>query len=211
MEESYKTGIVYQIFYNNDPSIKYIGSTLQTLNKRWTYHQQDYCKYLVNNKKIASTIYPYFKQYDIKNFTIEVIKQYKVCDKKQLIMYEQLNINKLNINKLKPVNKINPFNILINEDKKIYAAEHYQENKEKIKIYSHERYKNNKEYFENYKKENGNKIKAYKKQHYQDNKEKIAEKSKEICICKICNLEITKCKYIRHTRSKKHIKNLNKE
>jgi hypothetical protein len=174
MEESYKVGIVYKIFYNNDPNIMYIGSTLQSLNKRWVYHQQDYNKYLVNEKKNASTIYPYFKQYDIKNFTIELIKEYKVCDKKHLFMYEQLNINKYN-----PVNRINPFNILAKEDKKIYAAKHYQENKENIHIYGQNRYINNKEYFENYTKENKEKIKEYKKDYYQKNKESETEKSKK--------------------------------
>jgi hypothetical protein len=36
----------------------------------------------------------------------------------------------------------------------------------------------------------------------------MAEKAKETCICKICNFEVTKCKYVRHTRSKRHINNL---
>jgi hypothetical protein len=61
MTESYKVGIVYKIFYNNDPNILYIGSTFNSLNKRWTYHKQDYNKYLINENKNASTIYPYFK------------------------------------------------------------------------------------------------------------------------------------------------------
>ena len=203
MTDSFKIGIVYKIFYNNDPSIMYIGSTLQSLKTRWSYHQQDYCKYLIDNRDNRSAIYPYFKQYDIENFTIEEIKKYNVADKVQLIMYEQLNINKF-----KPVNKNNPFNILANVDKKIYAAKHYQKNKEKIKIYCHNRYKNNKEYFEKYASENKDKIKEYKKQHYQKNKEKAAEKAKETCICKICNFEVTKCKYVRHTRSQRHINNL---
>lgn len=203
MVDSYKVGIVYKIFYNNDPNIMYIGSTLQSLNKRWSYHQQDYYKYLINDKDNRSAIYPYFKQYDIKNFTIEEIKKYNVSDKSQLIMYEQLNINKF-----KPVNKINPFNILANEDRKNYLKKYKQENKEKIKIYCHERYKNNKEYFEKYASENKDRIKEYKKQLYQKNKEKVAEKAKETCICKICNIEVTKCKYVRHTRSQRHINNL---
>lgn len=251
MTDSFKIGIVYQIFYNNDPNIKYIGSTMQSLNKRWTYHKQDYNKYLIDNKKNASTIYTYFKQYDIKNFTIEEIKKYNVVDKIQLIMYEQLNINKF-----KPVNKINPFNILASVDKKNYAAKYREENKEKLKIYGHDRYKNNKEYFENYKEENGDKIKEYKKKHYQENKEKLAEKQKiyreenkekvkeskkehyeknkerllkqkndyyhankdeinkkvkEKITCDICNSQVARGNYSEHTRSKKHIKNLNKE
>ena len=164
---SYKTGIVYQIYYNNDPNIHYIGSSLNNIDKRWEHHRQDYNKYINSEKKPASTIYPYFKDLGIYNFTIIELYRYRVTDTKHLKMYEQLYINKL-----KPVNRINPFNILAGVDKKNYADKHYQEHKKEKSEYGKKRYANNKEYFENYAEENKEKIKEYKAQHYQKNKEK---------------------------------------
>ena len=196
----YKTGIVYQIYYNNDPNIHYIGSSLNNIDKCWEHHRQDYNKYINSEKKPASTIYPYFKDLGINNFTIVELKKCRVTDTKHLKMYEQLYINKL-----KPVNRIN---ILSGVDTKNRHAKYRTDNKEKISEYGKKRYANNKEYFENYTNENKEKIKEYKAQHYQKNKEKLEEKAKEIVLCKVCNVEIRKVGYIRHTKSKTHIKNL---
>lgn len=201
--DSYQVGMIYQIYYINDPKINYIGSSFNGINKRWTYHKTDYNKYLNDDRKPASAIYPYFKEFDIKNFEIKELKKYNVIDNNHLKMYEQLYINKY-----KSVNKINPFNILASEDKKKYKKEYSIKNKDKISQYSKQRYANNKEYFDNYVEENRDKIKEYKAQHYQKNKEKVAEKAKERILCIICNKEVTKCKYVRHCKTKQHIKNL---
>lgn len=203
---SYKNGIVYQIYYNNNPSIHYIGSSLNNINKRWDYHRQDYNKYLNSEKKPASTIYPYFQELGIENFTIVELKKYKVTDVNHLKMYEQLHINKL-----KPVNRINPFNILADVDTKNRHAKYRLENKEKISEYGKQRYQDNKDSFKNYAEENKDRIKEYKAQHYQKNKEKQLEKAKETMICEVCNTEFRKVGYARHTRSKQHIKNLEKQ
>lgn len=172
--DSYQVGMVYQIYYINDPKINYIGSSFNKINKRWTYHKTDYNKYLNDDRKPASAIYPYFKEFGIKNFEIKELKKYNVIDNNHLKMYEQLYINKY-----KPVNIINPFNILASVNKKIYTNKYYQEHKEEKSEYSKQRYANNKEYFDNYVKENKDKIKEYKARHYQKNKEKLAEKQKE--------------------------------
>lgn len=203
---SYKNGIVYQIYYNNDPSIHYIGSSLNNINKRWDYHRQDYNKYLNSEKKPASTIYPYFQELGIENFTIAELKKYKVTDVNHLKMYEQLHINKL-----KPVNRINPFNILADIDTKNRHAKYRLKNKEKISEYDKQRYQENKEYFNNYAEENRDKIKEYKAQHYQKNKEKLAEKAKEKILCEVCNKMVTKCKFVRHSKTNEHVKNLEKQ
>lgn len=203
---SYKNGIVYQIYYNDDPSIHYIGSSLNDINKRWDYHRQDYNKYLNSEKKPASTIYPYFQELGIENFTIVELKKYKVTDVNHLKMYEQLHINKL-----KPVNRINPFNILADVDKKNYSRKHYQEHKQEKAEYGKKRYQENKEYFDNYVEENRDRIKEYKAQHYQKNKEKQLEKAKETMVCELCNTEFRKAGRARHEKSKTHIKNLEKQ
>jgi hypothetical protein len=203
MEEQYEIGIIYQIYYINDPKINYIGSSFNDINIRWKDHISDYNKYLKDDRKPASTIYPYFKEYNIKNFEIRELKEYKVTCNAHLKMYEQLYINKH-----KPINRINPFNILSNVDRKNYQKQHYINHKDKKSEYSKQRYINNREYFDNYVEENKEKIKEYKAQHYQKNKEKVAEKSKEKILCKICELEIRKSGYNRHTKSKMHINNL---
>ena len=203
MGEQYEIGIIYQIYYINDPKINYIGSSFNDINIRWKDHISDYNKYLKDDRKPASTIYPYFKEFDIKNFEIRELKEYKVTCNTHLKMYEQLYINKY-----KPVNRINPFNILANVDRKNYQKQHYINHKDKKSEYSKQRYINNKEYFDNYVEENKEKIKEYKAQHYQKNKEKVAEYSKEKIICKICDKEVTKCKYNRHCKTKQHINNL---
>ncbi len=111
--DSYQVGMIYQIYYINDPKINYIGSSFNDVSLRWKDHISDYNKYLKDDRKPASTIYPYFKKYNITNFEIKELKEYKVIDNNHLKMYEQLYINKY-----KPVNRINPFNILAGVDTK---------------------------------------------------------------------------------------------
>ena len=44
-----KYGMIYQIYYNNNPTIHYIGSSMNNEVKyRWRDHKADYCKYLNN-------------------------------------------------------------------------------------------------------------------------------------------------------------------
>lgn len=75
--DSYQVCMVYQINYINDPKINYIGSSFNDVSLRWEDHITDYNKYLKYDRKTASTIYPYFKKYDIKNFEI---KEFTVHD-----------------------------------------------------------------------------------------------------------------------------------
>jgi hypothetical protein len=69
-------------------------------------------------------------------------------------------------NKYKPINRINPFNILADLDRKNYLKEYRNENKDKISEYSKQRYINNKEYFDNYIEENREKIKEALNNHF---------------------------------------------
>ncbi len=110
-------------------------------------------------------------------------------------MYEQLNINKF-----KSVNKINPFNILAGVDKKMYAAKYREENKEKVKESKKEHYEKNKE-----------RLLKQKNDYYYANKDEINKRVKEKITCDVCNSQVARGNYSEHTRSKKHIKNLNKE
>lgn len=196
-----KNAMIYKIYYINDPNIIYIGSSMNNqTSKRWTDHKADYKKYLNNPKNNRANIYPYFKEYGIENFNIVKIKDIQVVDRAHLKVYEQLFINKL-----KPVNLVNPFNILAGVDKKNYRKKYYENNINKIKEYCRERYLNNREQFVNYAKENKERIKEYKKEYYEKNKKELLEKQKEKILCKNCNIYVRSGAFKRHTRSKKHI------
>lgn len=78
-------GRVYKIIHSQS-KICYIGSTRNTLVKRWQHHKRP------NND---CCIAKYFKIYGIDQFKIMLIKEYEVCDRKHLLAYEQLWISKL--------------------------------------------------------------------------------------------------------------------
>lgn len=207
-----KLGMIYQIYYNNDPKINYIGSSMNNEVKyRWRDHKADYKKYLDNPNNQRAAIYQYFKEFGIENFIIKKIKDIEIIDRKHLKAYEQLYINKL-----KPINKLNPFNILAKEDRKNYYTKYHKNNKEKISEYSKERYKNNKEYFDNYANDNKEKIKAYKHQYYLKQKEnntkqykKLTERANIIIKCEICNIETKQKHFKKHLETQKHKDNVN--
>ncbi len=90
---NYETGIVYMIICLTNPTIFYIGSTLKTLDKRMTKHEQQY-KYFIEGNYHNYSIYPYFTKYKLENFKIIELKKYKVVDRLHLTAYEQLWINK---------------------------------------------------------------------------------------------------------------------
>ncbi len=205
-------GVIYQIYYNEDKSINYIGSTMnEDLKIRWKDHMSDYDKYLKNPKNKRSVIYDYFKEYGVKNFKIIKLKEINIVDNKHLKAYEQLYINKY-----KPVNKVHPLNMLIKVKNRNYQKKHYIKNKERIKEYCKQRYKNNKEYFDKYAEINKEKIKEYKKQYYQKQKannteqyQKLVNKPREKVNCNICNKLIAKDHINEHLRTQIHKDNAN--
>jgi len=132
---NYELGIVYKIYYNE---IIYIGSTLGSLNDRWQNHISGYRRWL-EGKGPNISIYKYFFKCNINKFKIEAIKYYWVLDKAHLLTREQLYINKV-----KCINKNNPFNIINKINKSIYNNEWYIQNKDKVKEYNKEYYKKHK-------------------------------------------------------------------
>jgi len=164
-------GRVYKIITTQGNEC-YIGSTFNTTRNRFTQHKSDYKKWK-NNKSGFVKSYELFEKYGIENCRMILIKEYDVCDKKHLEIYETLWINKL-----KSINEIIPFSI-----SKLSRKKYYKDNKEKILIKSKQYREEHKEelslYFKNYREENKEELKKYKKDHYEDNKEKILIKSKQ--------------------------------
>ena len=124
-------GNIYKIICNLDNSICYIGSTFNTLYKRFEEHKNQY-----KNNNGEYSIHKYFNKYGIDNFKIELIKSYNVIrthqkDYKHLYVYETLWINKTK----NCVNKIVSFNPLKKERHKQYNDNHKEEIAEQKKQY----------------------------------------------------------------------------
>lgn len=195
----YKQGIVYRVIclLNN---IQYVGSTTQSLTKRFSKMKQEFEKYYMNDvKKGYCSINKYFKEYGIENFKIIPIKKYKVVDKIHLQAYEQLYISKF-----KCVNDNNTIYI-----KKHSAKQYYQKFKEEIKSKVKEWSNSNKnkirERKKKYREEHKDDIKEKKQVYYEKNKEKINNNRKETYICPCSDKPLTKSHKNRHEKTLKHM------
>jgi hypothetical protein len=204
---TYKVGIIYRIEYNENPEIRYIGSTFNSLTYRWRDHKANYNKWK-DGKCSSCSIFEYFEKYGFQKFTINKIKEYEVVDKIHLLAYEQLWINKMNC-----VNKNNPHNI-----RRLYKKDYVLKNLEKTKEYQKDyRLKNvekTKEYHKEYNIKNATEIKQkmrdYRlrniekfKEYKEKNKERINNKQREKVKCVVCNLEMNKSSLRRH-KKKQH-------
>jgi len=167
-----KTGIIYRIEFNEDPDIRYIGSTFNSLTYRWRDHKQAYKKWL-EGKHCEIAIYPYFKEHGIEKFSITKIKEYECVDKRHLLAYEQLYINKF-----KCVNKCNPFRI-----KYLYEKQYRHLNKEVLAQKHREYRQENKEVIaqkhRDYYEENKEHLNQKQKEYYEENKEVINQKNRD--------------------------------
>ena len=184
-----RTGRVYMI-YNSDKSIIYVGATFQQIKKRWINHKT----------KTETTISQIMKQQGSNKFKISLIKEYKVCDKKHLNVYETLWINKL-----KTINKCTPFNFA-----KLYKKDYMLKNKDKKKIYDVEYKKKNyakimKQHSDRWKAnpERREFRKGYMKEYYEKNKIKFNTREKITCEC---GATVRKSGLTRHKKTEKHEK-----
>jgi hypothetical protein len=168
---------VYKIIYigNININITYIGSTMSTLRKRFYSHKIKFNEWK-EGKRTKCSIFSYFEKYGIKNFKIFLIKEYDVIDKFHLRAYEQLWMNKI-----KCINEIKSFQILVKERNKQNKQKYYQNKKEEFK----------------------DKSNIY----YYSNLDKIKKNRSEKINC-ICGSIISKCNYSQHKKSKKHIMSL---
>jgi len=183
-----KLGRVYKIIHHQS-NIVYVGSTFNELRHRFYHHKANLG---------TSCISKYIKKYGKKNFTIMLIKEYQVCDRKHLNAWEQFWINKLNC-----INEKGCISILHkNKYMKIYRKKNKEIIKEKKMIF--------------YQK-NSILIKEKSKKYYEKNKDKILQKKKIYreknggqIFCEVCKCNTSKLNYNRHIKTKKHLHNLNK-
>lgn len=133
-----KTGRIYKIIPNEGNEI-YVGSTFNRLSDRFRRHKIDYKQWKLG-KKDGCSVFELFDKYEVDKCEIMLIKEYEVVDREHLEMYETLWIYKM-----KSVNKLMPFGKGIKELEKrkmrLYCAQYYQTNKERLD-------KKKKEYYE---------------------------------------------------------------
>jgi hypothetical protein len=193
-------GIVYQIYSDSYPDIIYVGSTINTLEKRWQNHKSDF----KNKKRNGPVICQYFEKFGIDLFQIRVIKEYDVVDNNHLLVYEQLWIHKLKtINIVK--NLFLRTKMIIQMQNKLYYEENKESISEKHKLYMEE----NKEYFSEYQKLYRENNREYNKTYYENNREHIIERALMLYTCQCSpDKQLTHGNKARHERSKKHQKYL---
>jgi len=203
MENDLKVGYIYKICNKNSDKI-YIGSTVKSLQERFSQHLRVYKYYLNSNNKYLTSIEI------VKDETsyIEQLAEVQFYDKKELLNKESLFID---MYKDICVNKNIVFNVT---DRKQYIKKYYEKNKEKIKKYYEnnkskiletkkknyeknykekyqkvckEYYKKNKEKIKEYNEKNKEKYQKKSKEYYEKNKEKILKKVN----CEYCNKIVT--------------------
>jgi len=198
----YKNGKIY-VIRNHINDLIYIGSTTQSLSKRFSVHK-------INSNTKKYQLYQTMNDFGRENFYIELLELYPCSCKDELHKREGYYIRKFDSFK----NGLNGC-IAGRTDKEYYqdnkiqiieqTKKYYNDNKDKIKDYDKEYYKVNKE-----------EIKEYKKEYYKANKEKIRKKNKEYqkvnkeklrekFICE-CGSILTHQSKSKHLKTKKHLK-----
>ncbi len=164
----YSKGKIYSIRFYDDDKLIYIGSTIQTLSKRFGMHKTD----------LKCSLYQYIQEYYNGDF--------KCCYIELLEPYECNNRNELDKKEGETMRKYKADNDYILINKRIEGRtikEWIEDNKEQLKEYQKEYYQDKadkiKEQKKEYYQENAEKLNENNKQYYQDNKDKIKEYKKE--------------------------------
>jgi len=178
----------------------YIGSTFDTLEKRFVKHKTNLC---------SSSIL--FEKFGYENCHIELIKEYDVSDREHLEAYETLWINKY---RNKCVNKCVPFCIKKLWDK-AYGKVYREANKPVILEQQKAYREANKPVISEQKKvyydANKDAILERHKAYYEANRDAILEKAKQPWFCEICNVNIRIGDKAKHLKTKKHQDNLSRK
>jgi predicted GIY-YIG superfamily endonuclease len=168
---------------NIDTDKFYIGSTTNTLSRRFHNHKKDYENFI--NKKSFSNYISSFEILKGNGAYIELLRECPCQNKDQLRLLEGEEIRK---HKQLCVNK----RIEGRTDKQ-YREDNIEKQKELNKIY---------------REDNRDKLKALNKTYRENNKQKIKERKSTKYECN-CGKSILKDGLARHLRSKYHIENTN--
>ena len=193
MSQDFLKAKIYKITndYNNDI---YVGSTCNTLSKRFSMHKADSKKELLKNRPL----YKLINDIGFERFRIDLIEDYTCKDKYELRQKEGQYIRQWGT-----LNKV-----IEGRTKQEYFKHKYECDKEKIIECVKEWYNNNKEHRQQYMKEYNEKKKETltknKKEYYIEHHDEIKNQKKEIIICE-CGCTTTRGHISRHKLTKKHL------
>lgn len=173
----YKNGKIYTIRYRNDDSLIYVGSTTNSLAKRFHDHKR-----VFNNEKQRDYNMPLYQKMrqtnDIDNWYIELFEEHP-CE----------NRNELNRREGQIIREMGTINKYIAGR----TREEYKEDNKLLMV----------EYRQAYYQKNIDKQKQQVNQWYNDNKEKVIEQRKQKSTC-CCGGIYNISNKSRHCKSKKH-------
>lgn len=136
--EDWSLGKIYRIISNNpEVSVVYYGSTVQSLCRRMASHRSKYKRWCAGKQRSCS-IFPYFKQYGIEQFHIELVEDFPCDNGEQLFTRENVYIRGFDC-----CNKYSA--ITTPEERTEQRKQHYQDNAEAISIKQKQHYQVNAE------------------------------------------------------------------
>jgi len=188
MSQDFNKGKIYKITNDYNDEV-YIGSTCDTLNRRFIGHKGGSKKEQCKN----TPIYKLMNEIGFERFRIELIEDFPCQDKYQLRQREGHFIRELGTLNKRIENRT--------------AKEYQKDNKDKRLEYKKEYYKNNKEHIQEihkeYQKDNKEQILKQRKSYYESNKDKFLDDKKEKITCE-CGCIIGRGDIQRHKRTIKH-------
>ena len=188
---NYNNGKIYKII-NSENKVIYIGSTTEKLCRRYSNHKHK----AIGNKIILLENYPCNSREELIKKEQELIEQFdNLLNKNRAFNSEEYNKEYFK-EYYKENNK---------ENMKVYYEENKNKITEKAKVYYEENKDKILEKAKVYYKENKEKSKVYYKVYREKFKDELSEKAKIKVICE-CGSEIRKDSFLKHNKSKKHIK-----
>jgi hypothetical protein len=215
-DERYLRGQIYTIRNIKDDTMIYVGSTINSLSKRFHKHKKD-CKGGIS----CITLYYHIVDNDWSDWYIELYEMYPCNNKKELCRREGQVIREIGtINKNIAGRTQKEYREDNKEKVSQYQKEYYESNKDELSKQKKEYYERNKEYREDnkekvsqynkaYREDNKEKVSQKLKEWYEDNKQKVLQKNKEKVCCNICGAFSTKNHLPRHQRTKRCMEALN--
>lgn len=111
-DDMFITRRIYYIKCNLDNIIYYVSSTKNKLGKRLTKHRVSYKRWQNYKNEYNLSIYKKFNEFGVTNFSIGLIKEYKLIDRNGIFAMETLWKNKLKNNFNYCIqDNIQPFNL----------------------------------------------------------------------------------------------------
>ena len=178
----YNNAKIYKLF-EEETGYFYIGSTCQSLSKRYYTHKCDAIR------QPERKVYKCYNSLGWENVKITLIEEHFLDNKEQLLR-EENRVIEMYLNDEK----------CLNSKRAIFNEEEYKKEQNiKHKIYNKNNPERYKQWNHTYYEKNKDKLKNY----YDENRESVLQRMNERYICG-CGAENSHCNRRRHERSKKH-------